>query len=72
LAEAGEGIPCWQADLCRPLALLAGGEAEGASKPGRRLADAAVTIPMPGGSESLNAGVAASILLYEIMRQRSL
>jgi TrmH family RNA methyltransferase len=72
LAEAGEGIPCWQADLRRPLALLAGGEAEGASKPGRRLADAAVTIPMPGGSESLNAGVAASILLYEIMRQRSL
>ncbi len=72
LAEASEGVTCWQADLRRPLALLVGGEAEGASPAARRLADAAITIPMPGGSESLNASIAASILLYEILRQRSL
>ena len=32
---------------------------------------AKVHIPMPGGSESLNAAVAASILLFEVQRQRS-
>ena len=33
--------------------------------------DTAVTIPMPGRSESLNLGMAASILLYEARRQRA-
>jgi RNA methyltransferase, TrmH family len=35
------------------------------------LADARVTIPMPGRVESLNAGVAGSLLLYEAARQRA-
>ncbi len=69
-AESAEGAPCWQADLTRPLALLIGGEAEGLSPEARALTDAYLTIPMPGKSESLNAGVAAGILLFEVVRQR--
>lgn len=69
LAEAG-APPCWDLDLAQPLALLVGGEAEGPSPQGRALADLAVSIPMPGGSESLNAAVAAGILLFEVVRQR--
>lgn len=71
LAEAGSGLPMWQADLTRPLALVIGGEAEGAGEEARALSDAAIRIPMPGDFESLNAGVAASLLLYEVLRQRS-
>jgi TrmH family RNA methyltransferase len=71
IAESAEGTPCWQFDMRAPLALVVGGEAEGASPAARALADALVTIPMPGKSESLNAAVAAGILLFEVVRQRS-
>ncbi len=70
LSESAQGTPCWQFDLRAPLALLVGAEAEGASAEGRALADALVTIPMPGNSESLNAAVAAGVLLFEVVRQR--
>ena len=69
-AEAGAGTACWQLDLRGPLALVIGGEAEGVSPEARALSDGAVTIPMPGRSESLNAAVAAGILLFEVVRQR--
>lgn len=72
LAESGQGLACWQADLRQPIALVIGGEAEGASTPARRLADASLTIPMPGPSESLNAAAAAAILMFEVVRQRSI
>jgi RNA methyltransferase, TrmH family len=67
---AEETPPYWAADLRQPLALIISSEAEGASPEARALADQAITIPMPGQSESLNAAVAAGILLYEIVRQR--
>ncbi len=70
LAESGSGLSCWQADFCTPLALIVGGEAVGAGSQARSVADVLVHIPMPGGSESLNAAVAASILLFEVVRQR--
>ncbi len=70
LAEAEGGQPYWQSDLRRPVALLIGGEAEGATPAGRALADDLLHIPMPGESESLNAAVAAGILLFEVVRQR--
>ena len=70
LAAAGEGIPYTQADFSSPLALVVGGEAEGASPAASELADARVQIPMPGCAESLNAAVAAGILLFEVVRQR--
>jgi len=70
LAEMSSAIPCWEMDLRQPLAVVIGGEAEGASQPLVETADEKILIPMPGGSESLNAAVAASVLLYEVMRQR--
>ncbi|HUV28526.1 MAG TPA: TrmH family RNA methyltransferase, partial [Anaerolineales bacterium] len=57
-------------DFQRPLILIIGGEAEGASQTAYQVADSQIKIPMPGGGESLNASVAAGILLFEIARQR--
>ena len=71
LAEAGSGLTMWQTDLTRPLALIIGGEAEGAGEEARALSDSSIRIPMPGAFESLNASVAASLLIYEVLRQRS-
>lgn len=71
LAESAGGSDMWQTDLTRPLALVVGGEAEGPSQHARENSDALIHIPMPGNFESLNAGVAASILLYEVVRQRN-
>ena len=66
-----EGQSCWEADFRRPLALIVGGEAEGASQEARKLANRQVRIPMPGGAESLNAAIAGAILMFEIVRQRT-
>lgn len=66
-----EGQSCWEADFRRPLALIVGGEAEGASQEARKLANRQVRIPMPGGAESLNAAIAGAILMFEIVRQRA-
>jgi TrmH family RNA methyltransferase len=57
-------------DWRRPLALIVGGEARGASQPALELANRRVTIPMERGVESLNAAVATGVLLFEIARQR--
>ena len=70
LADASAGIPYTRADFRLPAALIVGGEAAGAGSESQSLADERVHIPMPGGSESLNAGVAAGILLFEVQRQR--
>lgn len=64
------GTSCWDANLRRPLALVIGGEALGASEPARRLAREKLSIPMAGPIESLNAGVAGSVLMLEAARQR--
>ncbi|MEW6181898.1 MAG: RNA methyltransferase [Bacillota bacterium] len=64
------GVPLYKADLTGPVALVVGGEGEGVSPPVREAASLRVSIPMPGGSESLNAAVAAALLLYEAVRQR--
>jgi len=66
-----EGQSCWASDLRQPLALIVGGEAEGASAEARRLATQKICIPMTGNVESLNAGVAGSVLMFEVVRQRS-
>ena len=56
-------------DAC---AFLIGNEARGLSEDAAALCDAWVKIPMPGQAESLNASVAAGVLLYEVVRQRLL
>jgi TrmH family RNA methyltransferase len=65
-----EGQTCWETNLRQPLALLVGGEAEGASAEARKLATQTISIPMLGSMESLNAGVAGSVLMFEVLRQR--
>ncbi len=57
-------------DLAGPIALLIGNEGSGVAPELAAKADAAITIPCPGPVESLNAAVAASVLLYEATRQR--
>ncbi len=65
------GAACWKADFRSPLALIIGGDAAGATEPARKLADWLVSIPMLGKAESLNAAVAGSVLVFEVLRQRS-
>jgi TrmH family RNA methyltransferase len=66
-----DGQSCWETDLRQPLALIVGGEAEGASEEARKLATQKISIPMSGNVESLNAGVAGSVLMFEVVRQRN-
>jgi TrmH family RNA methyltransferase len=66
-----DGKSCWETDLRQPLALIIGGEAEGASEEARKLTTQKISIPMSGDIESLNAGVAGSVLMFEVMRQRT-
>jgi TrmH family RNA methyltransferase len=59
-------------DLRSPCAILIGNEGAGLSPALLALADEHITIPHVGITESLNAAVAGSVLLYEAARQRSL
>ena len=65
------GESCWETDLRVPLVLIVGGEADGASEEARQLTTQSIAIPMAGSVESLNAGVAGSVLMFELVRQRS-
>ena len=64
------GVPMGEVDFTLPTAVLLG--SEGAGLPAELLtaADTRVSIPMHGNIESLNAAVAAAVLLYEAQRQR--
>jgi RNA methyltransferase, TrmH family len=66
--DAGEAANL--ADLAGQIAFLIGNEGSGVPADLAVKADGAVTIPCPGPVESLNAAVAASVLLYEAARQR--
>jgi len=59
-----------KADLRGPIALVIGSEGNGLSRLVREKCDFLISIPMKGKIESLNASVAAGILMYEIMRQK--
>jgi tRNA G18 (ribose-2'-O)-methylase SpoU len=71
-AVLGAGTPYTAADYTRPTAVLIGAEDEGLAEPYRALADDEVEIPMSdtATADSLNAGAAAAILLFEARRQR--
>jgi TrmH family RNA methyltransferase len=71
LAEARAGTAYTSVDWRRPSALIIGSEAAGPSAPARRLAANQVHIPMPGPAESLNAAIAAAVILFEAAHQRS-
>lgn len=70
-AEAG-GKEVFQTDLSGSRVLVIGGEDKGLGRLIRETCDEIVSIPMYGKISSLNAGVAASIMMYEVRRQRNL
>ena len=73
LAAATQGSPApWDLDLNLPLVLVVGGEHQGVGQRLAKACDLAASLPLVGGVESLNASVAAGVLLFEIVRQRSL
>ena len=59
-----------RADLRGNIAIVIGNEGRGISRLVKEKSDFVVKIPMKGKIESLNASVAASILMYEAVRQR--
>jgi len=71
-ASAARGAqPVGRVNLAGPVALVIGNEGNGVPEALAAQADGAVTISCPGAVESLNAAVAAGVLLYEASRQRS-
>lgn len=60
----------YNVDLSANAALVIGSEAEGISNETAGEADRLVRIPMPGNAESLNASVAAAVMIFESVRQR--
>lgn len=65
-----EGENIRNTDLSGPVALVVGGEGVGISPLTRKLCDKIVSIPMRGKINSLNASVAAGIVLYEAVKGR--
>lgn len=65
------GTPMYDVDFTAPTAILLGGEGAGLPEDFAGAADTRVSIPMHGAIESLNAAVAAALLLYEAQRQRT-
>lgn len=61
----------YDSDLTGALAIVIGSEGEGLSRLVREKCDFLVKIPMLGQAESLNASVAAGVLMYEAVRQRN-
>jgi len=66
------GKSLWETDLTGPLAVVIGAEDEGLSERAQTLADDLVAIPQTAsGVDSLNASVAAAVVLFEAVRQRT-
>lgn len=64
------GQPMTKVDMTGPIGLVIGNEGEGVSRLVKDKCDMTAAIPMKGEIESLNASVAAGVLIYEIVRQR--
>lgn len=69
-ADAGARHLYWDASLDGPLALVIGGEDKGLGRLVKESCDFTVRLPMVGKIGSLNASVAAALLVYEAVRQR--
>ncbi|RMD52856.1 MAG: 23S rRNA (guanosine(2251)-2'-O)-methyltransferase RlmB, partial [Nitrospirae bacterium] len=61
----------WDVDFKRPAAVILGSEEKGISRTVKEQCDELITIPMKGRISSLNVSVAAGIVIYEALRQRS-
>ncbi len=71
VGTAMDGENALTADLSGPIALVIGSEGEGMARLTLEKCDRTVSLPMLGRIESLNASVAAGILMYEIVRARA-
>ena len=69
-AHLTDSVDYDEPDYCRPCAFLIGNEGNGLKKETADLADTYVKIPMEGQVESLNAAIAATVLMFEVSRQR--
>jgi TrmH family RNA methyltransferase len=65
------GVSLYEVDWNQPTAIIIGNEAHGPSADGWKAANSLLHIPMPGGAESLNASIAASLIIFEALRQQS-
>ena len=65
------GEDAFSCDLTGPVAIVIGSEGEGMSRLALEKCDRTVSLPVKGHIDSLNASVAAGILMYEIVRQRA-
>lgn len=70
-ARVDAAIPYTQADYRRPAAIVLGSEAHGLSETFRGADTIGVQLPMRGEIDSLNVSVAAAVLCYEAVRQRT-
>ncbi|MDR1734378.1 MAG: RNA methyltransferase [Oscillospiraceae bacterium] len=66
---AADALPCTKADYSKGALLLFGNEGNGLKQTTIQKADAQITVPMHGRTESLGVLSAASILIYEMMRE---
>lgn len=67
-----DGENCYKTNLKGPAALVIGSEGKGISRLVKENCDIVVSIPMKGEINSLNASVAAGIIMYEVQRQRGI
>lgn len=70
-AAAGGASKLWETDYTGAMALVIGSEGDGMGRLVRECCDFIVSIPMVGRINSLNASAAASVIMYEVLRQRS-
>ncbi len=66
-----DGLPWDKTDLAGPTALVIGSEGKGVSRLVKEKCDGVVSLPIRGRVNSLNASVAAGVLCYEAVRQRT-
>ncbi len=65
-----DGKVLFEENLTGPIGIVVGSEGEGISKLTKQTCDYVVSVPMYGKVTSLNASVAASLMVYEVVRQR--
>ena len=72
LADMGATVNYTNVDWQKPSAIMIGSEAIGADESAKAIVDQAISIPMAQATESLNAGVAGSVIMFEALRQKML